>query len=251
MLLRTTSLAALAALLLAAPAHAQEPGWDGEAEVGATVLFGNTSQSIVASRLEVGHADSTWEIDGKGTFKYGRSDDEAGVSHLSHRSWTTDGTVDYLPFATLSWFGLGGLESSFQRKIDLRWTAGAGAKVTFVRTDASLLDTSLALLAEKTSFDASVADPNEDLRARWSWRVRGKRTVADGRVVLESATFYRPVVDDVGDYVVETTNSAAYRLAEHLQLKLSLSDTYDSRAEARGARSNNDGQLLFSLLGSF
>ncbi|MDX1623179.1 MAG: DUF481 domain-containing protein [Gemmatimonadota bacterium] len=236
------------------PAAAQEAGWDGEAEVGASFFFGNTTQSLVNARLSAGHADSTWEIAGDGSFRYGRAEREEGEgTRLTHRSWSLEAAADYLPFATIGWFALGGLESSFQRRIDLRTDAGAGVKYTFVRREGARLDVSAALLAERTAFeeDPDALEPTEDeWVGRWSYRVRGKRVVGDDRVVLESVTFYRPEAD-FDAYVIETENSAAYRLTDTFSLKVSLVDTYDSEAEERGAESNNDGQVLVSVLGSF
>lgn len=254
-----------AALLFAPPASAQEAGWDGEAEMGASVFFGSQDQSLVNARLELGHADSTWDLSGAGRYTYGKSTDGDGESHLTHRSWNLGGTADYLPFATVSYFGVAGAESSFQREIDLRLNGGAGIKYTFARSDASLLDASVALLAERTTFDVDpeppvvlvpedpTADEPEETEtlARWSWRFRARRSIDDDRVTFESTTFYRPVADDFGRYVVETTNSAAYGITENVRFKVSLVDVYDSEAEDRGARSNNDGQLLVSLVGSF
>lgn len=258
---RTVSIVALvlAASLPAARAAAQEAGWDGEAEIGANVFFGNEDQSLVNARLEVGHADSTRDLSGAGRFTYGRASDEDGDSRLTHRAWSLTGTADWRPFAPVSWFGLAGAESSFQREIDLRLTGGAGVKYTFVRSDASLLDASVALLAERTSFDVpggslpvGVPEPEDtETIARLSTRLRAKRSVDQDRVTLESVTFWRPAADDFGRYVVETANSAAYAVTENVKLKVSLLDTYDSEAEDRGARSNNDGQLLVSLVGSF
>ena len=41
------------------------------------------------------------------------------------------------------------------------------------------------------------------------------------------------------------------KLSEIISLKLSVVDQYDSRAKVRGARDNNDGRVLFSVLSSF
>lgn len=259
MILRGSIAGLVPIFALAAGAAAQELGWDGSAEVSASLFFGSNDQSIVSTRLDAGHADSTWDVAGGGRLKYGKSSDAEGESHLSHRSWSIDLTADYLPFATISWFALAGVESSFQQKIDLRSRGGAGVKYTFVRTETALLDVSLALLAERTSFDVDVpiASPEdgsideEETLGRWSWRLRAKREIGDDRVVLESETFYRPEIDALGRYVVETTQSAAYRVTDTVSLKLSFVDTYDSEAETRGARSNHDGQLLFGVLGTF
>lgn len=264
---RSTARAATAVALLALStastrASAQEAGWDGEAEVGANVFFGNQDQSLVNARLELGHADSTWDLSGSSRYTFGKSTDAEGDSRLTHRSWNLGGTADHRPFAPVSYFAITGAESSFQREIDLRLSGGAGVKYTFVRSDASLLDASVALLAERTTFDAppdtgpvigpEAPDPRDaETLARWSWRFRAKRSIDDDRITFESTTFWKPVADDFGRYVVESANSAAYSVTENVQFKVGLVDTYDSEAEDRGAGSNNDGQLLVSLAGSF
>jgi hypothetical protein len=250
---RHTPLAVALALVLASPLAAQEAGWDGEAEVGASVLFGAQDQSLVTARLDFGHADSTWDVGSTSSFVHGRSDDESGESRLTHRSWAVEATADYLPFARVSYFGLAGLESSLQRRIDLRSTGGAGIKYTWIRTESALLDAGLALLAERTAFDPGDdgVTPDDETLARWSAGVRAKRVVGDDRLVLESATLWGPVFDELDRYVVETAHSAAYRVTESVALKLSLIDVYDSEAEDRGAASNHDGRFLFSVLGSF
>lgn len=261
-MIRALPIAVLAAFSLAPIAAAQEAGWDGEAELGANIFFGNQDQSLVSSRLELGHADSTWDLSGAGRFTYGRASNEEGEGRLTHRSWNLGGAADYLPFATVSYFGVLGAESSFQREIDLRLTGGGGIKYTFVRSDASLFDTSVALLAERTTFDlpppvepvgpeADGEPEDTETIARLSTRVRARRSIDDDRITLESVAFWRPAADDFGRYVVESANSAAYAVTEDVKVKVSLIDVYDSEAEDRGARSNNDGQLLVSLVGSF
>lgn len=253
-MIRSALAAALAAALSTTTLSAQEPGWSGEAEIGANYFFGNTEQSLVTTRLEGSNADSLREIGGDARFTYGKASDSEGRSRLSNRSWALNGSFDLYPFAFVSYFALGGLESSFQREIDLRSTVGGGVKLTFVRDSLRLLDWSLGLVAETTTFDEDVEaiDPDADETiARWSSRFRAKRTVGDDRVVLDHVTLYRPKAGELGDYVVSTASSVAYKLTDTIALKLSFVDVYDSRAEDRGARSNNDGQVFFSLLGTF
>lgn len=235
-------------------AAAQEAGWDGEVELGANYLFGNVSQTLVASRLGLAHADSTWEKGAAARFAYGRAEDADGDSRLTHRSWLATATAGYLPFATLSYIAQAGVESSFERLIDARYTAGGGVRYAVVRSPTSLVDASLSLLAEKTTYDEDVADLDpeaEDVLARLAALVRARRTMGEDRIILESETGFRPDLGDFDNYLVTTINSIAYKLSERIGLKLSLVDSYDSRAEDRGAESNNDGQLFFSLLGTF
>ena len=252
-MLRSSIFPLVLLISFAAPLPGQEAGWDGEVELGASFLFGANEQSLVASRFKAGHADSSWEKAGEGRFQYGTSTDDLGESHLSNRAWNLDATVVYLPFAVLSYFASAGVESSFQRKIDTRWTGGGGIVYNLIRDATTQVDLRAGLLAEKTAFDADVAvDPGaEDLLARATARLHGKHAIDDDRIVLESETTYRPELDDFGRYVVATSNSAAYLLTETFALKLSLVDVYDTEAAARGANSDHDGQVLISVLGSF
>lgn len=235
--------------LAAVPAGAQDLGWSGEAELQAGLYFGAFGQSIISSRVSVVHADSAWEIGGEASQLWGKLQRSDKSWDLFYRSWKVESTVDYLPFGTWSPFALAIVESSFQRRIDQRWNAGVGVKWAIVRSDDARFDLSAAYLGEHTDFNENVeiGPGDEDLLARWSARVRARRTIGDGRWKLESTTLYRPEARDFGRYVVTTSNSAALALNDAFSVKLSFADTYDSRARARGARSNHEGRLLFGV----
>lgn len=243
----------IALITFAAPLAAQEAGWDGEVELGASFMFGANEQSLVASRLKAGHADSSWEKTGEGRFSYGTSTDSEGESHLSNRAWIAGAGLVYHPFAVFSYFAAAGVESSFQRKIDTRWAGGGGVVYTPIRNATTQVDLRVGILAEKTTFDEGVVfEPeDEDLLMRGTARLHGKRVVGDDRVILETETTYAPETGDFGRYVVATAHSAAYRLSETFGLKVTLLDVYDTEAEARGAISGHDGQVLVSVLGTF
>jgi hypothetical protein len=81
--------------------------------------------------------------------------------------------------------------------------------------------------------------------------VRFRRSFSDARMVLSSEAEYNPVFDQFANFTVKSESSLSFALSRVVSLKLSLVDNYDSRAKDRGARSNNDGRLLFSVLGSF
>lgn len=246
-------LASVVAFTAAGPVAAQAPDRDVEAELGASVFFGNTSQTTINTRLAASRADSMYELSSQGTFSYGEAEDDQGESFVVSRAWDLEASLDWHPYARVSPFVFGQGESSFQRRIDFRYNLGAGGKFTFVQSERSRLDLSLALLAEQTFLrdDAPPSgDADESLLARWAARFRARKELSDGRVTLSTENFYRPVFDDFNDYVVESRSALSFALSEIVSLKLSFVDTYDSRAVARGADANNEGQLLFSVLGS-
>lgn len=257
--MRTLLLASVPVLLLATvslvgpPAAAgQEDLWETEGELGASLFFGNTSQTTVNTRLATARADSAYELSAAATFNYGEAEDDAGREFVVKRSWDVEGSFDWRPYGRLSPFLVGQGQSSLERRIDFRYNVGGGGKYTFARDDRTRVDLSLALLAEQTFVrDDAGAESDESVLARWSARFRLRRELSDGRVSVGTQNFYRPVFDDFGDYVVESRSSLSYALSEIVTLRFSFLDTYDSRAVDRGADTNNDGQLLFSVLASF
>ena len=238
----------LATLAFPAAVAAQEVGWDVKGELSASLFFGNTQQSIVTTHTNVSHADSTFELGTDARFTYGEARDGNGESFVSQRSWLGALSADFNPFATVSPFLLATVESSFERRIDLRYSAGAGGKLTMIRRPGAELSVSLALLGERSFFPDSVNDT--PALVRWSARLKATREISD-RVSLTHVTFYRPEVSALGRFTVTSNSSAAYKLNKITSLTLSFLDNYDSEATSRGARSNNDGQLVVGVLAVF
>jgi hypothetical protein len=252
---RALLLASAAIALLIGPsgsAAQEESPWKSEAELGASLFFGNTSQATFTTRLATESADSAREIGLHGNLTYGEASDDQGEAFVNKRSWKLGASLDYRPFQRVSPFLFAELESAFERRIDLRYDFGIGGKVTLLRSDRSRLDFSGALLGEKTEPDAvAAADVDDDLLARWSFRARARRSWEEGRLTFETQSFYRPRFDAWSDFTFNVTSSLAFALAEAVSLKVTFVDHYDSEAESRGARTNNDGQLFVSLLSSF
>jgi Protein of unknown function, DUF481 len=242
------SAALVAALALPEAVAAQKVGWDVKGELSASLFFGNTQQSVVTTHTSVTHSDSTFELGTDARFTYGEARDANGESFVSQRSWLGALSGDFQPFATVSPFLLATIESSFEKRIDLRYSAGAGGKLTIVRRPGTKLSVSLALLGERSFFPDTVNDT--PALVRWSARLKATREISD-RVSLTHVTFYRPKVSALGRFAVISNSSAAYKLNEITSLTLTFLDNYDSEATSRGARSNNDGQLVVGVLAVF
>jgi len=221
-----------------------------EGELGASVFFGNTEQSTFTTRASTSRADSTLELSAQVLFNYGESSTESGEDFVSKRSWDLQGSLDYHPLARFSPFIFGKAESSLERKIDFRYSGGAGGKLTAARSDRGRLDVSVAALLEQTFVRDAPPSADQTL-ARWSVRLRGNRELSEGRINFSTVNFFRPVFDDPGDFVFESTSSFSFTVTDAVTLKLSFVDTYDSEATARGADTNNDGQIFFSVLSTF
>jgi hypothetical protein len=229
---------------------AQELGWDVKAEASANLFFGNTRQSTVATRLSLGRADSTLELKTGGEFTYGEAETDQRRMFVSKRSWRLGLTADYHPFARLSPFALAGVESSLEKRIDLRYNAGLGGKLAIVRSERTASDFSLALLGERELLPDTAGPRIERTLARYAARFRLEHEPSE-RVTLSHETNYRPEVKALDRFTFTSRSSAAYKLAASLAVQLSFLDNFDSEARARGARSNNDGEVLFGVVGTF
>ena len=249
------ALCLVALVLSKAPAAAQEEAadsvaWAVEAEAGASVFFGASDQTTVTSAVGVVRKSARWESDNGFSYLYGEATDDAGNTSVIKRGWGVLSTLNYRRFERVNPFAFGSAESSYEKKIDLRLKGGAGAKLTARDSETTRLDFSVALLGEQT-FKDTPDDGDGELLARWSGAFALRRSFSEDRAVFDASAEYNPVFDEVANYTINAETSIAFKLSEIISLKLSVVDKFDSRAEERGARDNNDGQVLFSVLASF
>ena len=235
--------------LTATPLVAQGLGRHLKAEANASLSFGNVDQSTMFTRLGASSADSTLELSRGGFFTYGETHID-GARAVNKRSWGGSLSADLHPFSQLTPFMLASIESSLEKRIIRRYSGGGGAKLVFVKNAGTSSDVSLALLAERTVTAPSDTQRVEKVYARYSSRYRLERKV-DERVALTLITFYRPEFSAVHRFTTTANIAATYKVAKALALKASFVDNYDSEARGRGARSNNDGDILFGLIATF
>jgi hypothetical protein len=145
---------------------------------------------------------------------------------------------------------LASIESSLEKRIVRRSSGGGGAKLVFVKNQGTSSDVSLALLAERTVTAPSDTQRVEKVYARYSARYRLERKI-DDRVTFSLLSYYRPEFNALHRFTSTANIAATYKLAKALALKASFVDNYDSEARGRGARSNNDGDVLFGLIATF
>jgi hypothetical protein len=257
-----TCAALVAALLLVAtPAVAQEvatttapqprprPAWKRTVELAGSLFLGNKTQGVLTTRLKASHSDSTFTAGGDMRFTYGAATDD-GERYVSQRSWMGSLNLDLWPHAGQSPFLLGTLESSLERRIDLRASGGFGHKLTFVDDGESLANLSVAILGER-SWLPTREDGKEIISlARLSGRLRLRRKLG-GRVELNGETYFRPEVYHMTRFTFTNSASASFRMNELVNLKASYLDNYDSVARLRGARSNYDGQVVLGVQADF
>jgi len=246
-----TIAAALAALTLPSDAAAQddERPWSLKTEAGASLFFGASSQTAVLFRSEYGYESDRWETSFSGGFDYAETENGDGVAFVSGRAWTSALEVDYnagrwQPFAFVTGNG------SLQRQLDARLQGGVGVGYDFIDTETAEFDLSAAALIERIDPRVAAGEPDEvETLGRLSMRARGSKKLAEERIDLSFVSFYRPSFDAFGDdYIISFEGTSAFKLTDDVSLGLSVINIFDSLAESRGARSNNDGRLLFSII---
>ncbi len=255
---RTRRIAARGALFLLlfisllTPAHliAQGVKYTREAEVNGSLFFGNTSQRLAALRGAIARADSNMEVALGARFTYADQESAAGIQEVSRRSWDAGLSLGWRPYARISPFIFGNVESSLEKQIDTRWGAGGGAKYTFLKDSVREHSLGLAALAEKTTPRTPTPDFNDDVLARFTARHHVHGRFSSG-MSFSSTTIYKPQFSDLSDYSISSVNSLGVAMSTRLALTFSFIDNYDSQARVRGAKKNNDGQLLLGLKASW
>jgi len=241
-------------LVFSTPLHAQEdpppPDWSFQSEIGASVFFGASDQTTVATTIGVDRKGARFELENDFSYLYGEATTEEGGTFVNKRSWSVGSNLDYLGFSRVNPYMFGSALSSLEKAIEIRYKWGAGAKLTALDSEVSKLDFALAVLGERTKED-SPDNGDTEVLARWSGEFNLQRRFSEGRTVFEAKANYSPVLDEAANYTVTAESSIAFKLSEIISLKLSVVDNYDSRAKTRGALDNNDGRILFSVLSSF
>jgi hypothetical protein len=224
--------------------------WSFESEVGASIFFGASDQITVATAAGLARRSSRFDLEGDLAYLYGEATNEEGNTFVNKRSWTLGSNLNYRGFTWVNPYIFGNVLSSLEKAIEIRYKGGAGGKVTILDSDVSRLNFGLAVLGEKT-VERDPDNGHSEILGRWSGEFNFRRSFSDERTVLEAKANYSPVFDQADNFTVTAESSLAFKLSEIISLKLSVVDNYDSRAKDRGARDNNDGRLLFSVLSSF
>lgn len=236
--------------LLGATADAQAPKRKIEGEVSGNAFFGNTRQLLASIRAEHERLDSAYAFRLLSRLNYGQTTTEETGTFVSKRSWIVGSNYDWRPFADFAPFVRASMESSYENRIARRYSGGVGTRMNVVRKPATDVIFSLGANGERTEAlpPGDSADAVTLARGVSSLRLRRELTP---RVAFASETAYEPALTESGDYTIQSVNTLKVRLARFAALSFSVRDNYDSRSVARGARTNNDVELLMGILTTF
>ena len=245
-------LCAGALIFQSAPASAQEESnrsYKVDAEAGASVFFGATSQTTVI--LKTSGDYHGWErflLGGRIAYDYGEAQDDQEVTFVNKRSWIGEAQLDYLPGGNWSPFVLGSVEGSLERKIERRYAGAAGVRWTPLDEDGKKFDLAGGAKIERTTPKVDVGEVAET-ESIGRLYTRGEVAWPLGEnLAFSLITTYEPDFSDFNNYTVGVDTGIQFNFNSAIALKLSLLDRYDSSAKSRGALSNNDGRLFFSII---
>lgn len=223
--------------------------WNLKSELGANVFFGATDQTTVAFTTTGGYEAAHWLWSGRIGYDYGEAQDQEGVVSVNKRSWIAAVSLDYLPGGAWTPFVMGTVESSLERQIYRRYSGGAGVRWIPIDEGGKKLDFGLGAKVERTEPRVEAGETAETTTlGRWYTEGKLDWPIVEDRVTFNLYTFYQPEIGDFGNYTVDVDTGITFALVDAVALRVSLLDRYDSKAEERGARSNNDGRLLFSIV---
>jgi hypothetical protein len=229
---------------------AQEPKvWERSLELSGNYLYGNTEQAILSVRSGVVRNDSLVSVRVDTRFLIGVTDRSDAGRVMDRRSWVVSSSVDFRQYAPQSQFFFGSVERSLELRIDRRVSGGIGQKVSLQRDSAMKLDVSLGVLGEQSVLPQSAPVGSSPLPAlnnalvRLSGRMRYQKNFTS-RVAVDHVSWYRPELAAFHRYIASSVSAVSYSMNKRSNLRLSLQNDFDSLARSRGARSNQNGQVL-------
>ena len=254
----------MSGLLVALPAHAQDvppasavpapppppphrpSKWKGSALANASVFFGNNQQQVLGADGKLSRADSALALSAELQTQYGEAAVDTGPRVVTKRLWLATVTANYRPLSVISGFLTTTFESNLEKRIASRYSIGAGAKWNIFQSEATNASLSLSLSGEHTvARDSLVHFPDKKL-ARLAWLGKFHHSF-DDRMELSHSTSWQPSASGPYQFLVASSTELRYKMNGTVSLSLAFTDNYDSGALTRGARTYNDGQMLFGV----
>lgn len=198
--------------------------------------WGNVNRSLMVLRAEVALNGPVLSISTNPRFSYGKQN---GL--LAERDAYVDLFVDVFKKRKTYVFGLGTLEISNLRGIDLRQLAGAGIGYRLLQTDRNTLTVTNAIIHESTNF----TERPTLVTQRNSLRVKGNHKLIRSKVIFSHITFVQPSLEDYSNMRWNTLLSLEMPLTNWVSIRTSFANTYESEVEA--TRKHHDSHLTFGV----
>ncbi|TLV04050.1 DUF481 domain-containing protein [Dyadobacter luticola] len=197
---------------------------------------GNVNRTLMVFRAELVFSGPVINISTNPRFTYGKQN---GI--LAERDSYGDLFVDIFKKRRTYVFGLGALETSNLRKIDLRQMAGAGIGYRLLKNKTNDLSLTNAILYESTNFQEIATV----MTIRNSFRIKGKHSLLNDKIRFNHLTFIQPALNDISNVRWNTIMSVELPLNKWITLRTSFENSFESVVEA--TRKRNDSRITFGI----
>ena len=209
----------LATPLVPSSARGQEAvdHWRVQLELGFNGASGNSSFSILRTGGKATHLRTdVAEFEASFLVRYGKNDEKViaddAKATLKFDLWPKGAWSPFV-FADVARDGI--------RRLDGRFSGGAGGKWTFWESAGGEASLSAAALWDYQNFKvaAGSAGPQTENSARWSVRTKLEKKLSS-TATFEQVAFYQPVWDAASDYTLDVTSSVTTKVLGNLDLAL-------------------------------
>lgn len=197
---------------------------------------GNVNRSLMVLRAELTLSGPVISIATNPRFSYGKQNNV-----LAERDTYVDLFVDVFKKRKTYVFGLGTIEISNLRGIELRQLAGAGVGYRVLQSEKHTLTLTNAIIHESTNFTERATIVTQ----RNSFRVKGSHAFINGKIRFTHLTFVQPSLTDFSNLRWNTVLALEMPLNKWAAIRTSFANTYESEVEA--TRKNNDSHLTFGI----
>ncbi|QNF34204.1 DUF481 domain-containing protein [Adhaeribacter swui] len=197
---------------------------------------GNVNRSLLVLRAELIFLGPVINISSNPRFTYGTLN-----RVLAERDTYVDLFVDVFKKRKVYVFGLGTIERSNLRGIDLRQLAGAGVGFRLIQNSRHDVSLTNAVIYESTNFEER---PTVTI-IRNSARLKGKHSFLNDRIRINHITFYQPALNNFSNVRWSTLISLELPINRWVSMRGSFENSYESVVET--TRQRNDTRFTFGI----
>jgi hypothetical protein len=194
---------------------------------------GNVQRQLLIARAEISWKNSVLDFTAHPRFVYGKQN---GL--LAERDGFSDLYVNVLHSRKLYGFGLGTIENSNLRSINVRYMGGGGIGCHFVRTENNRFSITNAIVYEATDFFA----PNDKIETlRNSLRIKGSHRFGSKHFSLKYLSFFQPSLLNINNLRWSTQIWAEIFISKSLSFRATAENYYEGFVATN--RKRNDSRL--------
>ncbi|MCU0446072.1 MAG: DUF481 domain-containing protein [Microscillaceae bacterium] len=195
----------------------------------ATFSSGNVNRELVVLASSWSYTKGLFSLEMNPRYAYGEQN-----GNVAERDFFTDFNFDVFHPKSVYGFGLGILETSNLRAIDLRLLGGLGIGFHILRRPNAAFSITNALIYESTDFRTN----RDILTFRNSTRLKGKYTLFHNRLKINHLVFIQPSVQESDNIRWSANLGIELPLHKLLSLRTAINNSYES-VVAEGRRRND------------